>query len=179
MGWFILVYLGLEGLGAFVFLDFVLFFVLVLFLFVCFVFVLLLDVVVFVFVCFFLIFCCFFCFSGGFKGQVRWPLGPPHLALNPPYFCFLVFFWLSCLCFPLRKGIFVVHSSVFPFVSLWPLLGLPLFPFLFLCFSLVFSSFFPVFISVSGSCFLFLLCLFSCFKMLFNFWFPVGCLVLF
>ena len=48
-------------------------------------------------VCFF-----FFCFYGGFiffvvffwgfKGQVRWPEGPPHLALNPPYFCFCVFF---------------------------------------------------------------------------------------
>ena len=27
-------------------------------------------------------------FFGGFKGQVRWPEGPPHLALNPPYFFF-------------------------------------------------------------------------------------------
>ena len=45
----------------------------------------------FVFSCFF--FLCFFlflCFLGGFKGQVRWPEGPPHLALNPPYF-FLFF----------------------------------------------------------------------------------------
>ena len=43
---------------------------------------------------FFLVFFCFFLFSlfffvfvfffGGFKGQVRWPEGPPHLALNPP-----------------------------------------------------------------------------------------------
>ena len=48
----------------------------------------------------FLVFLCFFClvffwggffgffvafFLGGFKGQVRWPEGPPHLALNPPY----------------------------------------------------------------------------------------------
>ena len=49
-------------------------------------------------------FVCFFCFLvffvGGFKGQVRWPKGPPHLALNPPYFfcfvfavVFLVFFF--------------------------------------------------------------------------------------
>ena len=30
---------------------------------------------------------------GGFKGQVRWPGGPPHLALNPPYLFFIVFFW--------------------------------------------------------------------------------------
>ena len=57
---------------------------------------------------FFLFFCLvFFCFFflvffvGGFKGQVRWPKGPPHLALNPPYFfffCFL-FFVLFFFCF--------------------------------------------------------------------------------
>ena len=38
---------------------------------------------------------CFYSFLfvfGGFKGQVRWPKGPHHLALNPPYlFCFLLF----------------------------------------------------------------------------------------
>ena len=35
-----------------------------------------------------------FCLFGGvFKDQVRWPEGPPHLAPNPPLFCFfLVFF---------------------------------------------------------------------------------------
>ena len=53
----------------------------------------------FVLVCFFL-FCFFSCvfvfLFEGFKGQVRWPKGPPHLALNPPYFfalflCFCVF----------------------------------------------------------------------------------------
>ena len=50
------------------------------------------------FVCsFFVVFLLFFgflCFFGGFKGQVRWPEGPPHLALNPPYlflFCFFAF----------------------------------------------------------------------------------------
>ena len=26
------------------------------------------------------------------EGQVRWPEGPPHLALNPPYFFFVLFF---------------------------------------------------------------------------------------
>ena len=37
------------------------------------------------------VFWIYFCFGflslffGGFKGQVRWPKGPPHLALNPPY----------------------------------------------------------------------------------------------
>ena len=50
-------------------------------------------------------------FFGGFKGQLRWPKGPPHLALNPPclffWFLFFVFFvsFLSLLiieklCFP-------------------------------------------------------------------------------
>ena len=34
-------------------------------------------------------FCVFF---GGFKGQVRWPEGSPHLALNPPYFFVFLFF---------------------------------------------------------------------------------------
>ena len=44
------------------------------------------------FSCFFSFCFCFFVF---FKGQVRWPEGPPHLALNPPYlflFCFCFFF---------------------------------------------------------------------------------------
>ena len=39
---------------------------------------------------FFFVFLCFV-FFGGFKGQVRWPKGPPHLALNPPYFFVFVF----------------------------------------------------------------------------------------
>ena len=55
--------------------------------------------VFFFFLCFFW-FCCFFCcvFFGGFKGHVRWPEGPPHLALNPPYlfFCFCFVFALFC-----------------------------------------------------------------------------------
>ena len=58
------------------------------------------------FVLFFVLFFCFFvfCFFGGFKGQVRWPKGPPHLALNPPYFfvfVFLLFFcvFLEAFCF--------------------------------------------------------------------------------
>ena len=46
---------------------------------------------------FVLVFCffCVCCFFGGFKGQVRWPEGPPHLALNPPYFVFV-----CCSSFP-------------------------------------------------------------------------------
>ena len=41
----------------------------------------------------------FFCW--GFKGQVRWPEGPPHLALNPPYL-FSVF-CVFCFCFRRTK----------------------------------------------------------------------------
>ena len=43
----------------------------------------------------FLFFFVSFCFFGeGFKGQVRWPEGPPHLAINHPYlyFCFFLLF---------------------------------------------------------------------------------------
>ena len=57
--------------------------------------VLWLDVAVLFFFFDFLFFVCFF---GGFKGQVRWPFGPPHLALNPPYFIFWVFF-VFCFSF--------------------------------------------------------------------------------
>ena len=44
------------------------------------------------FLLFSLFFFCFCVFFGGFKGQVRWPEGPPHLALNPPSFFFFCFF---------------------------------------------------------------------------------------
>ena len=58
---------------------------------------------------FFLFVVFLFCFFGGFKGQVRWPKGPPHLTLNPPYFIcfccfsfvlfsFLFFFVFVCFC---------------------------------------------------------------------------------
>ena len=58
------------------------------------------------FLFFILFFVLCFVFFGGFKGQVRWPKGPPHLDLNPPYlfllfllFCFFgfVFFWFCFL----------------------------------------------------------------------------------
>ena len=94
LGWLLLVYLCLEGLGVFVFLVFGFLFG-VGFVSVCLLcFVLWLDVVVSVSVllCLSLF---FLFFLGGFKGQVRWPEGPPHLALNPPYF--LVF--VVCLLF--------------------------------------------------------------------------------
>ena len=117
-------FLGLEGLGVFVFLVFLVFvfgvcvaFVSVLFalfLFCCwivfgvgswfaFVFVFLFFfsfccLFLFFFVFVFLLFCCFVVF-GGFKGQVRWPKGPPHLALNPPYFLFLFFCFVFVVLF--------------------------------------------------------------------------------
>ena len=54
----------------------------------------------FFFLClFFWVFVFFSVFFGGFKGQVRWPKGPPHLALNPPYFFFVFFFFFFPLPF--------------------------------------------------------------------------------
>ena len=58
----------------------------------------------FVFFCFwfvlfvlFVLFALFLMFFTGFKGQVRLPEGPPHLALNPPHlFCFLLFCFVFC-----------------------------------------------------------------------------------
>ena len=108
--WFILVYLGLEGLGVFVFLVFVFLFVLVLFLF-C-----LLGEVAqratslgpkpsLFFLCFVFFFggggVFFFLFFGGFKSQVRWPKGPPHLGPKPSLFSFsFLYFLFVFLCFP-------------------------------------------------------------------------------
>ena len=59
----------------------------------------------------FLLYFCFFCFCcflgfvffvlffGGFKGQVRWPEGPPHLALNPSCLFFFLFRFCVFLSF--------------------------------------------------------------------------------
>ena len=98
---------------------------------------------------------------------MRWPKGPPHLALNPPnlfIFCFFGFVFvpfLSLLCntknlvFPLEKGIFVYFLS-FSLCSSLAIFGLPLFQCFFLCLSLllVIVSFLPVFLF----CFLLLPC---------------------
>ena len=75
----------------------------------------------------------FLFFFGGFKGQVRWPEGPPHLALK-----FLI---EKKPCFPTKKGIFW-FISVFPFLSPLTFFGLPRFHFLFLCLSVLLLSFF-------------------------------------
>ena len=99
---------------------------------------------------------------------MRWPKGPPHLALNPPYlfflfFGFFVFFFAlrslffnrqkTCF-FPLEKGIFCLFS-MFLFLSPLTFFGLPLFLFLFLCLSFVFF-FLPSFLSFFFVFFLFL-----------------------
>ena len=86
-----------------------------------------------------LLFSCFFLFPlffvfllvffWGFKGQVRWPEGPPHLALNPPclFLLFLLFCFFCCVffccvfwffntkknCFSPEKGIFSCQSFSF------------------------------------------------------------------
>ena len=130
--------------------------------------------------CFFVFFGVFF-LLGGFKGQVRWPEGPPHLALNPPYL-FVFFFFLVAFCFlfgsfpffaliekpvfPPKRGIFWFIFSVSLSSSLnlfWP----PPFLFLFLClsFPLFFSFFLLVFLLWLSFCFL-LLSLFSLFFLL-------------
>ena len=104
VGWLILVYLGLEGLGVFVFLVFVFFCVgfvsvlFALFLFCCWI---VFGVgYCFLFLFFWFCFCLFLLASfGGFKGQVRWPKEPPHLALSPPNFYFLCLFFLFLVCF--------------------------------------------------------------------------------
>ena len=100
LGWLIIVHLGLDALGVFVFLVFV-FLCCVAFVSVLFALLLVLWLFCFLFVGFFCFLCLFLLgflfffvsvFFWGFKGQVRWPKGPPHLALNPAFFVF---------CFPL------------------------------------------------------------------------------
>ena len=111
VGWFILVYFGFGRFRCFCVscVCYGFFLCCFCFCFVCFVFVLLLDCFwccFFTFVLVFLLFLLFFfvlvffvfvfvffvLFFGRFKGQVRWPKGPPHLALNPPYFFGFCFF---------------------------------------------------------------------------------------
>ena len=119
-------------------------------------------------------------FFGGFKGQVRWPKGPPHLALNPPYFfvfvfLFLFFSLLSFICFfqltkkpvfPLKKDHFLFIFSVSLCFSLAFFGPPPFLPFLFLCLSLV-CFFLPSFLFFIFS-FWFLLFLFVVFAFLFQ-----------
>ena len=125
----------------------------------------------------FLTFCfLLFFFLGGFKGQVRWRKGPPHLALSPPYFlgffCLVFFFFVLFRresVFPLKTGIFVCFSWCLPlfppcFFSLPPF-SLSLSLSLSCCFL---SSFLPYFFR---SCFPVLpcFCLFVCLPCFFAF----------
>ena len=127
---------------------------------------------------FFFVFCfLFFVFWGGFKGQVRWPEGPPHLALNPPYlflFCFVLF------CFPFfvlnrKKPVFPARIGHFLFIfECLPLFLLSLFlasPFFNFSLSLSLSLSLSISLSLSLS-----LSLLLCF---FLFVFLVCCLLFF
>ena len=104
-------------------------------------------------------FCCFCVFVlvslflflfGGFKGQVRWPKGPPDLALNPPYLLFFLLLFgafLSLLltekpCFSPLEGPFVlVFFCVSLCFSLAYFFASPFFTFSFFV-SLLWFSFF-------------------------------------
>ena len=126
------------------------------------------------FVCF-LVFC--FVFLGGFKGQVRWPKGPPHLALNPPclfflvlvfvFFCSFPFFVFNrkTLFFPLKRAFFV-SFSVFLFLSPSTFFDLPPFS---LSLSLSLSSLFLLLAFFLPSCPSFLLSFCFLFLSLFHF----------
>ena len=114
VGWFILVYFGFGRFRRFVFLVFVFVFcvafvsvLFALFLFCCWIvfwywFLFCFSFCFFVLLFFFFFFFFSFCFFGGFKGQVRWPKGPPHLALKPP---FLVFVFLFCVVLFFLEGL--------------------------------------------------------------------------
>ena len=78
----------------------------------------------------FCLFCFFFCFVfvfvfwfffGGFKGQVRLPEGPPHLALNPPYLFFCFVFCFLSLLFNTKETLFSPRKGPFLFICSVPL----------------------------------------------------------
>ena len=100
-----------------------------------------------------------FLFSfGGFKGLVRWPKGPPHLALNPPFFwrgglfCFCFVFFLLFL-FLENKNVFPLEKASLFIFSVSPFLFLPSFS----------PSPFSISLSLSLSCCFFISSLFSFF----------------
>ena len=194
VGWLILVYFGFGRFRCFCvscvcfcflccfcfcFVCFVFVFFVGLFLVLVFVLLLFLFVLLFSFV-----FCsCFFCFVFlGFKGQVRWPKGPPHLALNPPHclsFCFFSLLSFLCFlnrqktCFPPKKGHYCCSFFCVSLCLFLAFLGPPPFSLsLSWCLS---CSFLSSFLSVSHFCILFLIFLFCfvcfSFKLLFCFCF--------
>ena len=116
-------------------------------------FILFFSLVVF---CFSVCFVFLFCFFGGFKGQVRWPKGPPHLALNPPYFlvfvfCLLFFFCFFCLFFFGFCFFCFCFFGGFKGQVRWPkgpphlALNPPYYYYLFFCFFFFFSFAFSLF----------------------------------
>ena len=119
---------------------------------------------VFVFVCF-----CFW----GFKGQVRWPKGPPHLALNPPHFCYFsfIFFVIFLSLLLVEKPSFSPKQGILVILQCLPLFLLGLFasPFFTVSFSVSVS------LSLSLSLVLFFLPSFlpSCLSFFAFFWFLV------
>ena len=207
VGWLLLVYLGLEGLGVFVFLVFAFLFGVgcVSLCLLCFVLCGWMLLFLFLFLFFLCCFVLFFCLFGVFKGQVRWPKGPPHLALNPPFIIIIILFFS---CFPFfvlnRKTLFLPLTRQFLFIYLcfplflfrlfWPP---PFFPFSFFVYLLLFSFFLPfcfsfLFLVLAFSfcfvCFLvqdvilfFFFCLLSCFESsrLISFCFPSCFLLVF
>ena len=70
----------------------------------------------------FLVICFVFVFL--FCCQVRWPEGPPHLALKPPYFLFLFIFVCFCFVFSATslgpKPSLFIMIILFCFVLLFP-----------------------------------------------------------
>ena len=132
------------------------------------------------FISFFFVFCFVYSFFGGrrFKGQVRWPKGPSHLATNP-----LLFFWVSFvlfsfwfvsfvvfrknLCFLWKKGISFFFSVSFGFSLVC--FSLPRFHSLFLCLSLslLFFSSILIFLHICFILFPLFFALFLCFFALF------------
>ena len=92
-------------------------------------------VLVFLFFYFLLFIFCFFVvfLFGGFQGQVRWPKGPAHLALNPPFFVCFVECVFPCFPFfastrktcsppPLKKAFLFIFLCLplFLFSPFWP-----------------------------------------------------------
>ena len=126
-----------------------------------------------------------FVFIWGFKGQVRWPEGLPHLALNPPYLFSFIFSFLSflegvlfCLLFVYIPFLFFEESHIFPlkhgfFPSPFFTISFSVSVSLSLSLSLFFSSFLPsFFFSCLLSFCLPSLCLFVYFSWFFVFsWF--------
>ena len=99
------------------------------------------------------------CFFWGFKGQVSWPKGPPHLALKPPYcnFCLFLFPWLLIQkgSFSPKTGHFCLYFSVSLCFSLAFSLASPFLIFSFSVSLLLFSFFLP---SCLSFCFLLVPC---------------------